>query len=115
VDVGQVDVTDLRVSIPGEHGVDGLRQLRTACFVDTNSIDPDVFEVGEFRLLARRHDLREARPFLRLGIGTLPVLELELLAIPCMRQDSIRRDATTQKLVNLKRRVFKRRMTAVDG
>ena len=39
-DVVQVRIADLGVRIPGEHGVDGLRELGTARTVDAACVDP---------------------------------------------------------------------------
>ena len=42
-DVRKVRIADSRVSVIPEHGVDGLRQLRIAGFLNTARVDPSPF------------------------------------------------------------------------
>ena len=88
-DAGEVDVADGGVTVPCEHGIDGLGELGAGCLVDAACVDPDpVVAIGDCYVGASSNlaeSLKLARP-----LGPLYVLERDLLVAPCVRQDGIR-------------------------
>lgn len=86
-DIGEVCITDLRLFIICEHGINGFIQFRSVSFVNTTAVNPDISQAILFRTLARIPHLLPCR-LPRRGV-VLKVIEYDLVSLPGMRKDCI--------------------------
>lgn len=80
--VGEVGVANSGLSVPPEHGSDGLVKFQGVRLLDAIRVDPEVFVVILFGLGACAPDFRE--PGFRTCSGLRVLLERHFLGPPCV-------------------------------
>lgn len=105
LEIREVDVADIGISVPGKHAVDGLGQLGATRLVDATRVDPNVGVASLSRLLAAGHDFLCAclGAFSECVATIANVFEENLFFIPRVREDGIFRGRFADKAFKLQR------------
>ena len=100
IDIREKDITYCCSLVPSVHRVNGFGQLRTAVFVDTTCIHPNVFKAISDGLVTGVLDLHKAQRISWLSKPkTLHIQKANLTVTPSVREDSVRSSLVAQKLL----------------